>query len=64
MSDTTQREEDKKVYEIIPWARSNPLRDIMEERENEKKETLKIAKRFSSPLFSYEHSSKEKINRE
>ncbi len=63
MSGAALREEDRRIREIIPWARSNPLRDIMEEREKEKKEVLRIAERFSSPLFSGGEHSGEKANK-
>ncbi len=60
MPDTEARDLNNKIHEIIPWARSNPLRDVMEKRERQKKEVLKIASRFSSPLFS----DRERINKE
>ena len=54
MEEKEPEEPDDKIREIIPWARTNALKEIMEEREKQKREVLLMAKRFNSPLFSEE----------
>ncbi|NJE84391.1 hypothetical protein E3E23_00830 [Thermococcus sp. CX2] len=44
----TQPEDfDSKIQEIIPWARPNPLTEVMDEKEREKLEVIEIVENLA-----------------